>query len=228
MRALKHHGGLEDAEGASAKDALAAVERGMANLQRHLGIISEFGVPAVVAVNRRPEDSDEEVEMVRRLAQEGGAFGAEVSDGFARGGEGVAELAEAVVAACDESSGFKMLYEDGSSTKAKIETVAERVYGADEVVYYLEAERKIEQFTDQGLSDLPVCMAKTPLSLSSDPELLGAPTDFQLPVRDVRAYTGAGWLVPLCGAIQQMPGLGKTPAAFNVDIDAEGRTVGLF
>ncbi len=228
VRALKHHGGLEDAEGASAKDALAAVERGMANLQRHLGIISEFGVPAVVAVNRRPEDSDEEVEMVRRLAQEGGAFGAEVSDGFARGGEGVAELAEAVVAACDESSGFKMLYEDGSSTKAKIETVAERVYGADEVVYYLEAERKIEQFTDQGLSDLPVCMAKTPLSLSSDPELLGAPTDFQLPVRDVRAYTGAGWLVPLCGAIQQMPGLGKTPAAFNVDIDAEGRTVGLF
>jgi formate--tetrahydrofolate ligase len=228
VRALKHHGGLEDAEGASAKEALAAVEKGMENLKRHLGIIGEFGVPAVVAVNRRPEDTDDEVDLVRHLAKEGGAFGAEISDGFARGGEGVAELAEAVVAACEQPSEFKLLYEDGESTKAKIETVAERVYGADEVVYYLEAEKKIEQFSEQGLSDLPVCMAKTPLSLSSDPELLGAPTGFQLPVRDVRAYTGAGWLVPLCGAIQQMPGLGKTPAAFNVDIDAEGRTVGLF
>lgn len=182
----------------------------------------------MVAVNRRPEDSDEEVELVRRLAREGGAFGAEVSEGFARGGEGVADLAEAVVAACEQPSEFKHLYEDGESTKTKIETVAERVYGANEVVYYLEAEKKIKKFSDQGLSDLPVCMAKTPLSLSSDPELLGAPSDFQLPIRDVRAYTGAGWLVPLCGAIQQMPGLGKTPAAFNVDIDAEGRTVGLF
>jgi formyltetrahydrofolate synthetase len=140
----------------------------------------------------------------------------------------VAELAEAVVAACDQPNEFGFLYEDSASIKDKIEAVAERVYGASEVVYYLEAEKKIEQFTDQGLAELPVCMAKTPLSLTSDPLLLGAPTDFQLPVRDVRAYTGAGWLVPLCGAIQQMPGLGKSPAAFSVDIDADGRTVGLF
>jgi formate--tetrahydrofolate ligase len=228
VRALKHHGGLDTTDGASANEQLEAVERGMGNLHRHLGIIKEFGVPAVVAVNRRPEDTDEEVELVSKLAAEGGAFAAAVSDGFAQGGKGVADLAEAVVAACDESNDFGFLYEDGASIKTKIETVAERVYGADEVVYYLEAEKKIEQFTDQGLSELPVCMAKTPLSLSADPELLGAPEGFQLPVRDVRAYTGAGWLVPLCGAIQQMPGLGKTPAAFNVDIDAEGRTVGLF
>ena len=228
VRALKHHGGLDSTEGASAKEQMAAVELGMANLHRHLAIIKEFGVPAVVAVNRRPEDTDEEVELVSKLAAEGGAFAAAVSDGFAQGGKGVADLAEAVVAACDEPNDFGFLYEDGNSIKAKIETIAERVYGADEVVYYLEAEKKIEQFTDQGLADLPMCMAKTPLSLSADPELLGAPEGFQLPVRDVRAYTGAGWLVPLCGAIQQMPGLGKTPAAFNVDIDAEGRTVGLF
>ena len=228
VRALKHHGGLDSTDGASAKEQLEAVERGIGNLHRHLGIIREFGVPAVVAVNRRPEDTDEEVELVSKLAAEGGAFASAVSDGFAQGGKGVADLAEAVVAACDQPNDFGFLYEDGTSIKAKIETIAERVYGADEVVYYLEAEKKIEQFTDQGLAELPVCMAKTPLSLSADPELLGAPEGFQLPVRDVRAYTGAGWLVPLCGAIQQMPGLGKTPAAFNVDIDAEGRTVGLF
>jgi formate--tetrahydrofolate ligase len=228
VRALKHHGGLDEPDGASAKKQLEAVEAGLANLERHLGIIKEFGVPAVVAVNRRPEDTDEEVELVKKLAAEAGAFGSAVSEGFAKGGPGVADLAEAVVAACDEKNSFDFLYKDSDSIKSKIETIGHRVYGAEEVVYYLEAERKIEQFTDQGLAELPVCMAKTPLSLSSDPELLGAPTGFQLPVRDVRAYTGAGWLVPLCGAIQQMPGLGKAPAAFNVDIDAEGRTVGLF
>ena len=228
VRALKHHGGLDEGEQASKARAGDAIEAGMANLYRHLGIVEEFGLPAVVAVNRRPEDTDEEVELVKRLAEEGGAAGAAVSTGFADGGSGTAELAEAVVDACDRPSDLRLLYEDGDGVKSKIETIGTRVYGATEVVYYLEAERKIQQFTDQGLAHLPVCMAKTPLSLSADPELLGAPTDFQLPVRDVRAYTGAGWLVPLCGAIQQMPGLGKTPAAHNVDIDAEGRTVGLF
>ena len=228
VRALKHHGGLDEGEPASKARAGDAIEAGMANLYRHLGIVEEFGLPAVVAVNRRPEDTDEEVELVKRLAEEGGAAAAAVSTGFADGGSGTAELAEAVVDACDGPSDPRPLYEDGDGVKSKIETIGTRVYGATEVVYYLEAERKIQQFTDQGLARLPVCMAKTPLSLSADPELLGAPTDFQLPVRDVRAYTGAGWLVPLCGAIQQMPGLGKTPAAHNVDIDAEGRTVGLF
>ena len=228
VRALKHHGGLDDPASASAAEGMAAIESGIANLRRHLGIVAEFGVPAVVAVNRRPEDSDEEVELVKRLATEAGAFAAAVSDGFARGGEGSAELAEAVVAAADEPNDFHLLYEDGASIKEKIEAVATRVYGASEVVYYLEAEKKIEQFNQEGLAGLPVCMAKTPLSLTSDPEMLGAPTGFKLPVRDVRAYTGAGWLVPLCGAIQQMPGLGRTPAAFDVDVDAEGRTVGLF
>jgi formate--tetrahydrofolate ligase len=228
VRALKHHGGLDEGEEASKKRAQEAIEAGIANLHRHLGIVEEFGLPAVVAVNRRPEDTDEEVQLVKRLADEGGAAAAAISTGFAEGGKGTAELAEAVVAACDGPNELRPLYEDGDGIKSKIETIGTRVYGATEIVYYLEAERKIQQFTDQGLAHLPVCMAKTPLSLSADPELIGAPTDFQLPVRDVRAYTGAGWLVPLCGAIQQMPGLGKTPAAHNVDIDAEGRTVGLF
>jgi formate--tetrahydrofolate ligase len=228
VRALKHHGGLNEGEETSGKRAREAIEAGIANLHRHLGIVKEFGLPAVVAVNRRPEDTDEEVELVKRLADEGGAAGAAVSNGFAEGGRGTAELAEAVVSACDGPNALRPLYEDDDGVKSKIETIGTRIYGATEIVYYLEAERKIHQFTDQGLAHLPVCMAKTPLSLSADPELLGAPTDFQLPVRDVRAYTGAGWLVPLCGAVQQMPGLGRTPAAHNVDIDAEGRTVGLF
>ncbi len=228
VRALKHHGGLDEAEGASKTRARKAIEAGIANLYRHLGIVEEFGLPAVVAVNRRPEDTDEEVELVRHLAEEGGAAGAAISTGFAEGGKGTAELAEAVADACDGPNDLRLLYDDDDDVKSKIEAIGERIYGAAEIVYYLEAERKIRQFTDQGLAHLPICMAKTPLSLSADPELLGAPTGFQLPVRDVRAYTGAGWLVPLCGAIQQMPGLGKTPAAHNVDVDAEGRTVGLF
>jgi formyltetrahydrofolate synthetase len=228
VRALKHHGGLSDDAGANGRDGQRAIEAGIENLRRHLGIVREFGLPAVVAVNRRPEDTDEEVELVTRLSTEAGAFAAAVSDGFAQGGKGVADLAEAVVAAADEPNEFEFLYDDGSSTKEKIEAIAQRVYGASEVVYYLEAEHKLEQFDQQGLSHLPVCMAKTPLSLSADPTLLNAPTGFQLPVRDVRAYTGAGWLVPLCGEIQQMPGLGKKAAAFDVDIDPEGRTVGLF
>jgi formyltetrahydrofolate synthetase len=228
VRALKHHGGLEDADGASGKRAREAIEAGIANLHRHLGIVGEFGLPAVVAVNRRPEDTDDEVELVKGLAAEEGAFAAAVSEGFTKGGEGAAELAEAVVAACDEPNEFRLLYDNEADIEAKVESIAKRVYGASEVVYYLEAEKKIRQFTDQGIAGLPLCMAKTHLSLSADPALLGAPSGFQLPVRDVRAYTGAGWLVPLCGAIQQMPGLGKAPAAFNVDVDEEGRTIGLF
>ena len=220
VRALKHHGG--------GGDDLAAIEAGTANLRRHLGIVAEFGVPCVVAVNRRPEDSDEEVELVKRLALEAGAFGAEVNDGFAGGGPGAADLAEAVVAACEQPSAFQLLYEDDMPIADKIRTIATRVYGASDVFLYPDAERKIATFTAEGLDHLPICMAKTHLSLSGDPERLNAPEDFTLQVRDIRAYTGAGWLVPLAGQIQQMPGLGKEPAARNVDIDDGGRTVGLF
>jgi formate--tetrahydrofolate ligase len=228
VRALKHHGGLEDDPRADSAEALAAVEKGAANLVRHLGIVKTFGLPCVVAVNRRPGDTDEEVALVKKLALDAGAFGAEVNDGFARGGEGAAELAEAVADACEQPNSFAFTYDDDDTIETKIEKVAKKVYGAKDVVYYLDAQKKIKQFNDDGLDKLPICMAKTHLSLSSDPALLNAPEDFTLPVRDVRAYTGAGWLVPLCGDIQQMPGLGKAPAALNVDIDAEGRTVGLF
>ncbi|MBV9004467.1 MAG: formate--tetrahydrofolate ligase [Solirubrobacterales bacterium] len=228
VRAIKHHGGVPDDPRVDRAASLNAIEVGMANVRRHLAIIKTFGVPAVVAVNRRPGDTNEEVELVKRLSMEAGAFAAQVNDGFARGGIGAADLADAVVEACDQPNSFHHLYEDEAPIHDKIEAIAKRVYGAQDVYYYPAAEQKIAQFTRDGLAEYPVCMAKTHLSLSADPLLLNAPEHFTLPVRDIRAYTGAGWLVPLCGDITQMPGLGKTPAALNVDIDAEGRTVGLF
>jgi formyltetrahydrofolate synthetase len=228
VRALKHHGGVEDDPRVDPGAGITGIEVGIANLHRHLGIVREFGLPCVVAVNRRPGDTDDEVDLVRRLAVEGGAFAAEVNEGFERGGAGAAELAEAVVDACEQPSEFGFLYEDEDSIETKIGTIARRVYKAKDVFLYPAAEQRIRKFEADGLGRLPICMAKTHLSLSADPTLVGAPEGFTLPVRDVRAYTGAGWLVPLCGDIQQMPGLGTTPAALSVDIDPEGRTVGLF
>jgi formyltetrahydrofolate synthetase len=228
VRALKHHGGIEDDPRVERVRGLAAIATGAENLNRHLANVRGFGLPCVVAVNRRPGDTDEEVELVKALALEGGAHAAEVNEGFERGGEGAAAFAEAVADACDQPSSFKFTYEDEDPIDVKIEKVAKRVYGAGEVVFYLDARRKIRQYEEDGLDKLPVCMAKTHLSLSADPQLLNAPKDFEFPVRDLRAYTGAGWLVPLAGDIQQMPGLGKAPAALNVDIDEEGRTIGLF
>jgi formyltetrahydrofolate synthetase len=228
VRAIKHHGGVADDPRVERSASLHAIEIGMANVRRHLKIIQTFGVPAVVAVNRRPGDTNEEVELVKRLALEAGAFAAEANEGFSKGGAGAADLAEAVVSACEEPNTFHHLYEDDAPIQDKIEAVATQVYGAKGVFYYPEAETKLSQFTREGMGHYPVCMAKTHLSLSADATLLNAPEGFTLPVRDIRAYTGAGWLVPLCGDIVQMPGLGKEPAAVNIDIDAEGRTVGLF
>jgi formate--tetrahydrofolate ligase len=218
VRAIRHHAGGDDGD----------LVEGFANVAHHLQTIRKFGLPAVVAVNRRPGDSDEDVEAVRRLALDAGAHGAEINEGFEKGGKGVTKLAEAVVAACDAPNDFKLLYPDEASIQDKIEAVSKEVYGAGEVTYSAMASQKIEQFTKDGLGSFPVCMAKTQLSLSADPTLLGAPKGFEIHVRDIRAYTGAGWLVPLCGDIMQMPGLGPTPAAHSIDVDENGNTVGLF
>ena len=221
VKALKHHAGAPDG-------GLEAVEVGAANLARHLAIVREFGLEAVVAVNRFPGDADEEIERVRALALERGAYAAEVNNGFDEGGAGAAALAEAVVAAAEEPSPFDYVYPLDAPIEAKIEAIAKRVYGADGIFLLQSAQDKIEQFTKLGLRDLPICMAKTHLSLSHDAALTNAPAGFTVTVRDLRAYTGAGWIVALCGDMQTMPGLGATPAAVNVDIDGEGRTVGLF
>jgi len=225
---IKHHGGAPEDPPPSRATGRQAIEAGMANVRRHLTIVREFGLPCVVAVNRHPGDAAEEIELVRDLALGAGAFSVEINNGYEQGGRGAADLARAVVAACEQPSEFRHLYPDDAPIREKITTVATRVYGARDVFLYPEAERSIEQFERDGLAHFPVCLAKTHLSLSADPALANAPVDFTVSVRDVRAYTGAGWLVPLCGDIQQMPSLGRTPGAVNVDIDAEGRTVGLF
>jgi formate--tetrahydrofolate ligase len=221
VKALKHHGG--DPNGGA-----AAIEAGSANLVRHLGIIREFGLNAVVAVNRFPADSDEEIEQVRRIALANGAFAAEASEAVVRGGAGATALAEAVVAATEEPSSFAPVYPLEETIERKIEAIATRVYGADGILLQPAARKRIAELERAGFDGLPICMAKTHLSLSHDPTLANAPTGFTVTVRDIRPYTGAGWLVALCGDMQTMPGYGRTPAAHAVDIDDEGRTVGLF
>jgi formate--tetrahydrofolate ligase len=221
VKALKHHGG--DPEG-----GVEAIERGAGNLARHIGIVREFGLSAVVAINAFPDDTAEEVATVRRLALELGAHAAAVNSAFEDGGEGARELAEAVVDAAEKPNAFEPVYELDTPIVEKIEAIAKRVYGADGIFLLPAAENDVKRFTEQGLDTVPICMAKTHLSLSHDPALTNAPTGFTVPVRAVRAYTGAGWLVALCGDMQTMPGLSATPAAFNVDIDENGRTVGLF
>ena len=221
VKALKHHGG--DPDGGE-----AAIAAGSANLVRHLGIVREFGLDAVVAVNRFPTDSDEEIEQVRRVALANGAFAAEVNDAVARGGEGATALAEAVVAATEQPSSFAPIYPLDDTIERKIEAIATRIYGADGILLQPAARKRIAELEQVGFDKLPICMAKTHLSLSHDPMLANAPAGFTVPVRDLRPYTGAGWLVALCGDMQTMPGYGRTPAAHAVDIDETGKTVGLF
>ena len=221
VKALKHHAGDPDG-------GMDAIETGAANMARHLGIIREFGLNAVVAVNAFPGDTTDEVELVKRIALEHGAYAAEVNNGFMQGGEGGAALAEAVVAAADEPSKFDFVYPLTAPIEDKIEAIAKRVYGADGITLLPAARAKIKAFNEAGLDNLPICMAKTHLSLSADPLLTNAPTGFTVAVRDLRAYTGAGWIVALCGDMQTMPGLGRKPAAMSVDIDEYGETIGLF
>jgi formyltetrahydrofolate synthetase len=221
VRALKHHAGAPDG-------GLDAIETGAANLARHVGIVKRFGLQAVVAVNRFPTDTDEELEAVRTVALEHGAYAAEVNDAFARGGEGATALAEAAIEAAEQPSEFEFAYPLDAPIEDKIHAIATTVYGADGIDLLPAARQKAAAFEQSGLGSLPICMAKTHLSLSHDPALKNAPAGFIVPIRDLRPYTGAGWIVALCGDMMTMPGLGKAPAAFSIDIDENGETVGLF
>jgi formate--tetrahydrofolate ligase len=221
VKALKHHGG--DIQG-----GMAEIEGGAANLARHIGIVKHFGLNAVVGVNKFPTDTPEELELVRRLAIQHGAYAAEINTAFEQGGKGATALAGAVVAAADEPNEFRLAYPYDAPIEEKIRAIAQNVYGADDVFLLKTASEKAAQFEAAGLGHLPICMAKTHLSLSHDPALRNAPTGFTVTVRDLRPYTGAGWIVALCGDMQTIPGLGKAPAAFAIDIDEQGNTVGLF
>jgi formyltetrahydrofolate synthetase len=221
VRALKHHGGNLDG-------GTAEIEAGAANLARHIGIIKGYGLQVVVGVNKFPTDTADELELVQRLALEHGAYAAEVNTAFENGGAGATALAEAVVAAADEPNEFDYAYTLDAPIEEKIRLIATRVYGADGIDLLAPAKKKAADWAGTELARLPICMAKTHLSLSHDPALKNAPTGFTVPIRDLRPYTGAGWLVALCGDMMTMPGLGKTPAAFAIDIDESGEIVGLF
>ena len=233
IRALKLHGGVgETATGTPGsaewqKEDLGAVERGCQNLAKHIENALLFGVPVVVAINHFDTDTDREIGFVERFARDSGAEGAFVSYVWERGGAGGISLAEAVVHACRQLSKFKCLYPLELPIKEKIERIVENIYGAEGVQYSPEAERKIQSYTELGFDKLPICMAKTHLSLSHDERLKGRPRRFRVPIRDVRAAVGAGYLYPVCGDMRTMPALPRVPAGTRMDVDENGRIVGL-
>jgi formyltetrahydrofolate synthetase len=234
IRALKMHGGGprvipgRPLDPAYTQENLPLLEKGCANLVKNIEIVKLFGIPVVVAINRFQYDTEAELQLVKRIAEEAGAYAAVPSDHWANGGAGAIALAEAVISACDQPGHFDFLYPLDWPIKKKIETIATKVYGADGVDYTPLANQQIEAYEKAGFGNLPICMAKTHLSLSHDPNLKGVPTGFTLPVREVRASVGAGFIYPLCGEMRTMPGLPSRPAFMQVDLTEDGRVVGLF
>jgi formate--tetrahydrofolate ligase len=238
VRALKMHGGAfvlrpgrpySSVKEAAETENLPALEKGCANLAHNINIVKQSGVPAVVVVNKFTSDTDAEVALVREKAMEAGASGVALSEGWAKGGEGALEVADVVLEALETPSEMKFLYPEDTPIKDKIEAIATQVFGADGVDYEPLANRRIRLYTELGFNKLSINVAKTHLSLSHNPSLKGAPKGFRLPVRDIRASVGAGFLYPICGSMMTMPGLGSRPAFVDVDIDPEtGKTVGLF
>ncbi|MCO6449980.1 MAG: formate--tetrahydrofolate ligase [Caldilineales bacterium] len=235
IRALKMHGGGpkvvagKPLDSAYTDENLGLLEAGCSNLKVHIKNAKRFGIPVVVAVNRFKDDTDAEVALVRKIAKEAGAEDAVMSNHWADGGAGAVALGEAVMAAANKPSDFKFLYPLGMGIKEKIETIVKEIYGGAGVEFLPEAEKKIELYNRVGFDKLPMCMAKTHLSLSHDPNLKGAPTGFTVPVRDIRASVGAGFLYPLLGEMSTMPGLPTRPVFYDVDLDLEtGKVLGLF
>ncbi len=234
VRALKMHGGGpkvvagKPLDPAYTQENLDLLRKGLVNLEHHIGVARKYGVPVVVAVNRFPTDTPAELETVRQAALEFGAFDAVVAEHWEKGGEGAVDLAQAVMRAAEQPSDFRFLYDLETSIKEKIETICREVYGADGVDYEPLAEERIAEYTRLGYAHLPICMAKTHLSISHDPTLKGAPRGFRVPIRDIRLSAGAGFLYPLVGKMRTMPGLPTRPAFLNVDLDLEtGKVVGL-
>ena len=226
IRALKHHGGAkkEDYD----KEDLVALEKGFANLEKHIENIKKFGLPPVVAINRFPSDTENEIKFIEdRLAKMG--VECSLTEVFAKGGDGALDLAEKVIKACDEDkANFKPLYDVNLSIKEKLEIIAKEVYGADGVEFTVPAMKNVKNLEKLGLDKMPICVAKTQYSLSDNPDLLARPEGFHIVVREVKVSNGAGFLIALTGSIMTMPGLPKVPAADNIDILPSGEIVGLF
>lgn len=231
-RALKYNGGIPKDK--LTEENIDALKAGFCNLEAHIDNLKQYGVPVVVAINRFYTDTDAELDLIKQLCTEKGVE-AELSDVFVRGGDGGIELAEAVVRACEKKSNFTPIYESSASIKEKIYTIATKIYGASDVNYDPAAEKAIAQIEalseengDRNFKSFPICIAKTQYSLSDKAELLGRPKNFTLNVREVKLSAGAGFIVALTGSIMTMPGLSKSPAAYRIDIDENGNTVGLF
>jgi formate--tetrahydrofolate ligase len=233
VRALKVHSGRYEVKAGQPLPEEMLVENpgdvraGADNLRKQIENIRLHGVSPVVAVNSFPTDYDSEHDAIREVAEEMGARVA-ICNHFSEGGKGAVELAEAVAEAAEEPTEFRFLYPEEASLKEKIEAIATKVYGADGVEYDLTASRQLDSYEKNGFGNLPICMAKTHLSISSDPSLRGAPKGWTLPVRQVRASVGAGFIYPICGDMRTMPGLSIHPAAHEIDIDEDGQIVGLF
>jgi formyltetrahydrofolate synthetase len=234
VRALKTHGGGprvvlgRPLDKAYTDENLSLLSAGMDNMLAHIKNAKRYGVPVVVAINSFPTDTWAEINLIREAALAAGASDAVLAEHWAKGGDGAADLAEAVVQACEEPKEFSYLYPLNMSIKQKIEIICKDIYNAGNVEYSALAESQIASFERDGYGYLPICMAKTHLSISHDPALKGAPSGFTVPVREVRASVGAGFIYPLLGDMRTMPGLGSTPAYMNVDIDDDGNVVGLF
>ncbi len=226
VRATKSHGGK--AFNLLAHEDLDAIRKGMDNLTAHINIVRQYGLPCVVAINSFPTDTPAEIALVRDLAVKAGAETVVPHNGFGQGGAGAVDLANAVVTACEKPNTFKLLTPEGTPIVQQIEAIATRLYGASGIDLQMQAQKDLLKIEKLGMGTAPVCMAKTQMSLSHDPALRNRPTGFVLPVRGLLPSAGAGFVVALCGDMQRMPGLGKTPAFQNIDIDAEGRTIGLF
>ncbi|MBR2463984.1 MAG: formate--tetrahydrofolate ligase [Clostridia bacterium] len=227
VRALKYNGGVAKPD--LKAENVDALKRGAVNLEAHIDNLQKFGVPVVVAINRFDTDTDEELAALRAICENKGADFA-LSEVFAKGGDGGIELAEKVIAACEKPKNFKFIYSDELSITEKIEAVAKEMYGADGVVFEAGAKKALADILaiDEAYARFPVCIAKTQYSLSDDPTKLGRPTGHTITVRDVKLSAGAGFIVVLTGAIMTMPGLGKTPTAYSIDIDNDGNISGLF
>lgn len=225
IRALKHHGGVS--KEALSQENLQALALGLENLEAHLDILSNFGLPVVIALNKFSSDTEKEVNMVREAAEKRGARIA-LSEVWEKGGDGGIELAREVLAATEENKTYKPLYDLDLPLREKIKTIATKIYGADDVEYTPQALSTVKDLEERGFGKLPVCMAKTQLSISDDPKKLGRPKNYKINVREVRISAGAGFIVAICGSIMTMPGLPKKPAAESIDIDSDGNITGLF
>jgi len=226
VRALKYHGGVELAD--LKNENLAALQKGAVNLERHIdNVVNHYGLPCAVAINRRAEDTDAEIGL---LTERGAAHGVRVipATHFADGGKGALELAREVVRLCDQPGKFHFLYEDGATLWDKMKAIATKIYHASDITADSKVRAQIKQLQDAGYGHYPVCVAKTQYSFSTDPKLRGAPVNHVVNIREVRLAAGAEFVVMICGDVMTMPGLPKVPSADKIDIDAQGRVVGLF